>query len=275
MANNPLRKYFRQPKVYVSLPSKGVYNNPGTFAADPENMPIYGMTGMDELLLKTPDALLNGESTVKVIESCCSAIKDAWDLSILDLDLLLVAIRIATYGNVMNVTHTCPACKETNDYDIELGNIIEHYKNAHYENKIVLKDLAIKIRPLNYKQWTAFQLKSFAMQRQLAQAMTLEDEEAKTRIVNELFEQLTYTQKDMMIEQIDTVEVPEGSVDQQEYITEWVTNSEQSVFEAIKKQIEINRLAWEIPAVSATCPECNAENKIAITMDQSSFFVRA
>ena len=76
MSNNPLQQYFRQPKVFITLPSHGVYNKPGTITGSFENMPIFGMTGMDEILLKTPDALLTGESTVKVIQSCCPNIVD-------------------------------------------------------------------------------------------------------------------------------------------------------------------------------------------------------
>jgi hypothetical protein len=78
--NNPLRQYFRQPAIYIKLPSGGKYY--ADSAIDfPVNgdIPVFPMTVKDELTLKTPDALLSGESTVKVIESCCATIKDAWD----------------------------------------------------------------------------------------------------------------------------------------------------------------------------------------------------
>jgi hypothetical protein len=151
MANNPLKKYFRQPKVYVKLPSKGIFNQPGSLNGDPDNVSIYGMTGMDEILIKTPDALYSGETTVKVIESCCPAIKNGWDVSNLDVDLILTAIRIATFGNLMEVEHVCPGCKTTNDYTLELSKLIDHYTNCKFENKIVLKDLVIKINELGEK----------------------------------------------------------------------------------------------------------------------------
>jgi hypothetical protein len=34
------------------------------------------MTAKDELMFKTPDALLNGQSTVEVVKSCIPAIQD-------------------------------------------------------------------------------------------------------------------------------------------------------------------------------------------------------
>ena len=75
--SNPLQQFFRQPKIYISLPSKGVYYPPGVFQGDYSNVPIMSMTGMDEIIMKTPDALFNGEAAYKVIESCCPFIKNA------------------------------------------------------------------------------------------------------------------------------------------------------------------------------------------------------
>jgi hypothetical protein len=53
MANNPLQQYFRQPKIFINLPSQGVYNKPGSIQGEVSNMPVFGMTGMDEILMKT------------------------------------------------------------------------------------------------------------------------------------------------------------------------------------------------------------------------------
>lgn len=275
MANNPLKKYFRQPKVYINLPSKGIYNKPGTLSGDPERMPVFGMTGMDEILMKTPDALLNGEATVKVIESCCPIIQDGWDVCLLDLDAILTAIRIATQGNTMTVAHRCEKCEEYNDYDIELGTVVEHYNKCQYDNKIVLKDLTIKIQPLSYKQWTEFQLKNFQLQRQLKQILDLTDEEQQSKLVAEMYTKLTEIQKEAIFLQIATVDTGDQVVEEREYISEWLTNSDKSIFDAVKDLVEKNRLTWEIPKMVATCDSCGAENHVPVAMDQSNFFDKA
>jgi hypothetical protein len=275
MANNPLKKYFRQPKVYIKLPSKGVYNSAGTLNSDPDNVAVFGMTGMDEILMKTPDALLSGEATVKVIESCCPAIEDGWELCLLDLDPILTAIRIATQGNTMSVTHQCDECKEISDYDIELGNVVEHYNKCEYDNKIVLKDLSIKIRPLTYKQWTVFQLKNFQLQRQLKQILDITDQEQQGKLINSMYEQLTTVQTEAIFLQIASVDTGDQVVEEREFITEWLSNCEKNIFDAVKNKIEKNRQAWEIPKLTVKCESCKAENAIEITMDQSSFFVKA
>ena len=275
MANNPLKKYFRQPKIYVDLPSKGMFNKPGTLTSDPAKLPIFGMTGMDEIIVKTPDALLNGEATVKVVESCCPAIADAWDLSLLDLDLMLVAIRIATHGNTMTVTHTCASCQAINDYDIDLGNIVQHFAQCHYDNEIVLDEVSLTLKPLNYRQWNEFQIKNFGIQRKLNQTLQLENEEEQSKLMSDLFNQVSVIQTEMIFAQIDSVKTQEGIVTQREFIREWLENSDAEIFDVVRKQVEKNRLAWQIPKVDAECPECKAHNDLIVEMDQANFFASA
>ena len=105
--NNPLQKYFRQPKVFISLPSKGLFYPEGALQGDHNNAPIFGMTGMDEIIFKTPDALFNGEATVKVVESCCPYIKDAKDMPSIDVDALLVA---GTYTHMPSMQYRKRIC---------------------------------------------------------------------------------------------------------------------------------------------------------------------
>jgi len=274
MATNPLQKYFRQPKIYVSLPSKGVYNEPGSIDKT-ENMPVYSMTGMDEILLKTPDALLNGEATVKIIESCCPSIKNAWELSNLDLDLILTAIRIATYGEEMSITYTCASCSSQSDYDVDVKTFVEHFDKCHYQNVVKLGDISIKLKPLNYKEITDYNLKNFTLQRQLAQGLENNTDEEQQKLVNDLFNQLADIQADVYLQGIESVEVPEGVVDRQEFIKEWLANSESSVYEAIKNQIDLNRKNWRLPPNSVVCPDCGADGQFDIDLDQAGFFVRA
>jgi hypothetical protein len=272
MANNPLKKYFRQPKVYIDLPSKGMYNQPGTLNSDPTKMPVFGMTGMDELLFKTPDALLNGEATAKVIESCCPSITNGWDLSLLDLELVLTAIRIATHGNTMTVGHTCSSCSAVSDYDIDLSNIVQHYASCVYDNTVVMKNFSIKIAPLNYKTWTELQMKNFVIQRQLTQAVAMTDEKEQVKHMTSLFDQVSQVQKEMMLAQVEAVVTQEGTVDQREFIREFLDNSDAAVFDIIRAQVEKNKQAWQIPKIAVNCVECNASNEIVLEMDQVAFF---
>jgi len=97
-----LSRYIRQPQIYITLPSGGKYWPAGSLEM-PINgeIPVLSMSSYDELVLKTPDALMNGQSVVDIIQSCIRNIKDAWAMPVVDLDYCLIAIRIASYGESM------------------------------------------------------------------------------------------------------------------------------------------------------------------------------
>jgi hypothetical protein len=275
MANNPLQQYFRQPKVFLSLPSNGIYNAEGAITGDPSNLPVFGMTGMDEILLKTPDALLTGESTVRVMQSCCPSITDAWNVSNLDVDALLVAIRIATYGNEMNITHICSSCTTDNTYDIDVSKFLDHFAQCKFDPTVVVNDLSIRIKPLNYKQVTEFNLENFTLQKRLFQISELPESDEKTKLLSELYNDLGILQNNVMLTGIEQVETPGGVVTEHAYIKEWIENSDKKIFDAVRKQVNINNEAWQLPDTVVKCEACGAENKITINLDQSSFFANA
>jgi predicted P-loop ATPase/GTPase len=270
---NPLQKYFRQPKVYIKLPSGGLYSKPGTFSGDVSHMPIYGMTGMDEIILKTPDALLSGESTVAVMQSCCPVIKDPWEVSVIDIMMVLTAIRIATFGNEMTIEHTC-SCGAENEYEVDLNKVIEHYMKCVYNNSVDVGEITIKLQPLTYKQSTEFNLKNFQLQQRMAQAEVLEEVERQP-IINELFKELADTQTEIFKQAIESVEMGNQVVTERKYINEWLENCDKAVFDAIKKQNLMNNKTWEIPRFPVKCDACGTEVALSVDLDESNFFVQA
>ena len=112
---NPLAKHFRRPAIYFKLPSNGRYW-PEDSLEMPANgeIPVFPMTNADEITLKTPDALMNGEGMAAMLASCCPSIKDPWVIPSTDINALLVAARIASYGHNMEFETKCPNCGNYN-----------------------------------------------------------------------------------------------------------------------------------------------------------------
>ena len=110
--SNPLNKYFRQPSVYIKLPSDLGYSKDVIDMTSTTELPVSPMTAMDEIKFKTPDALMNGQGVVDVIQSCIPNIKNAWEIVSYDLDTVFIGIRIATYGETMDITYTVPNTTE-------------------------------------------------------------------------------------------------------------------------------------------------------------------
>ena len=130
--NNPLNQYFRQPAIYIKLPSGGNYYPPGAIEmTQTGDIPVLPMTAIDEITYRTPDALFSGQAVVNVIQSCIPNIKDAWAIPSVDIDTILVAIRIATYGHNMEFATTCPKMDSyepnNNHYFKSLTNFTENF----------------------------------------------------------------------------------------------------------------------------------------------------
>ncbi len=275
MASNPLQKYFRQPKIFISLPSQGIYNLSGAIEGDVNKLAVYGMTGMDEIILKTADALLSGESTARVVRSCCPEIADPWDISMLDMDLILTAIRIATYGNELDSTRLCNNCGAENTYSINLSEIIEFYSQCFYNNNVKVGDLTVTIRPLTYKQSSDFSVKNFELQQRLAQINVLQDEVERRDSSKKLLESLSAMRYEIFSATIESVAIGTTVVTDRQHIQEWLSNADKDVTDAINKHIEKVKLAWTPPPQTTVCESCQHQEDVFIELDQSNFFVGA
>lgn len=275
MSQNPLQKYFRQPKVYISLPSKGLYYPPGALEGDYNNVPIFAMTGMDEIIMKTPDALFNGEATVKVIESCCPYIKDASVMPSIDVDSLLIAIKIATYGSTLTIERTCTNCGALNNYEFDLGMFLDMLKSNTFNSEIILNDeISVKIRPVEYKILTELSIENFKLQKHLYQVIDLPEEESRPHIT-EIYKNLADLEFRLFLESIESVRAGNELVTNRDNISEWLRNSDREITNTLKKSLEKNKEKWEIPAQKVLCTECNTEAEVNIALDQSNFFGRS
>jgi hypothetical protein len=270
--NNPLQKYFRQPKIYISLPSKGLYYERGVLGGDYNNVPIFAMSGMDEIIFKTPDALFSGEATAKVIESCCPYIKDGRKVPGVDVDALMVAIRIATFGSELNVAHTCKECASENEFEIQLSPLLDYFNSLKFTNTIQINDdISIKIRPLQYDEMNHFSMENFRLQRTLFQSSEMKEEE-RGKVIDQIYKELSELQLQLFLTSIESVNLPDVQVTDKTFIEEWLRNAERDIYAQVKSKLEENKAAWDIPKQHIKCNECGHEDDITVTLDQSSFF---
>lgn len=269
--NNPLQKYFRQPKLFIPLPSKGLFYEDGVLSGDTSNVPIFGMTGMDEIIMKTPDALFSGEATVKLIQSCCPYILDAHKISSLDVDALLIAIRIATFGELMPVSTKCRNCGEENEFDIDLSNALSHYADLKFNNVIHLDDLTITLKPLTYQDMSIFNIENFKLQKMLSQLDNVSVEDRQQHF-DAIYEKLADIQAQVFLTSIESITTPNEVVTDRIHITEWLANTVKSNYKIIKDRLEENKETWAMPKNKIKCADCGHEDSIEVSLDQSSFF---
>lgn len=271
---NPLASFYRQPKIYVTLPSKGRFYPEGALdVSSNEQYPVYAMTAKDELLFKTPDALLSGQSTVELIKSCIPAVLDPWAMPSIDVDFALIAIRIATYGDKMEVGCNCPHCNAENSYDINLTGWFEVFSNFQYHDLINVDPLLVHIRPYSYREMTKTSIKTMEQQRifQIVNDDQLSDEEKLERF-GKSFIKLTELTVDVIADCITKIETPEGSVTDRAMIKDFINNCAKDMFDTIQKHVISMKDQIEFKAQDVECGECHQHFSLPITMDQANFF---
>jgi len=277
---NPLSKYFRQPKVYISLPSQGKYYPPGSLEVNENNeYPVFAMTGKDEMTIKTPDALLNGQATVDVIQSCVPAIKNGWLIPSLDVDAILIAIRIATYGEKMDITTKTPVTGEEKDFEVDLKVMLDQVSQNEFNDVLTYQDLTIRMRPLSYKEFTEVNLKTFEEQRIFAtiEDSGLDDGEKLARF-SQSFAKLTDLTFGSVERAISSIVVGDQEVTDRQHIAEFVSNADKSLFETIQEHLtnEKNKFELKPLVIDATEEELaqgvSATYEVPITFDSSNFF---
>jgi hypothetical protein len=271
---NPLAGFYRQPKIYITLPSKGKFYPAGALdVSSNEQYPVYAMTAKDELMFKTPDALLSGQSTVDLIKSCIPSILDPWLMPSIDLDFALIAIRIATYGDKMEVGSNCPHCNAENSYDVDLTAWFGIFDNFVYRDTVNIDPLLIHIRPYSYKEITKTAIKTMEQQRifQIINDDTISDEEKLDRF-GKSFVKLTELTVDVIAECITKIDTPDGSETDKLMIKEFINNCSKDVFEGIATHVTSMKDQIEFKAQDVECSECKAHFNLPITMDQANFF---
>jgi hypothetical protein len=271
---NPLANYYRQPKIYVKLPSNGKFYPPNALdISETGEYAVYAMTAKDELMLKTPDALMNGQSTVEVIKSCVPAIQNPWQMPNIDLDAVLIAIRIATYGEKMDIGVNCPSCGHTNQYEIDLVSYLQTMTGFVYESLIDAEPLKIYIRPFTYKEVTKTAIKALEQEKifSIINNDAMSDEQ-KIEEFSLSFAKLTDLTVGLVTESIERIVTPEGEVTDRKLIDDFIKNAPKEIYQSIQERLDTLKKKLEIQNQEVKCGECEHEFSASVTFDQSNFF---
>lgn len=272
--NNPLTRHFRQPAIYLTLPSKGQHYPPGAIEM-PANgeLPVLPMTAVDEITSRTPDALFNGSAVVDIIKSCVPSIKEPWTVPSTDLNPILVAIRLASYGHKMEISSTCPACNHDHDFEIDLRYVMDSFVTVDFSTPLVIGDLTLRFVPLTYKQLNENSKFQFEDQK-LMQSIGSTDlaEEEKMKLLGDNFRKITQATIHTISQGIQSIQTPEGIVMEQEYIEEFLKNCEKSVFNRIRDHALNLKQASEIKPLGIECVNCHHQYQQEFSIDMTNFF---
>ena len=273
---NPLSGYFRQPSIYIKLPSKGRWWNDGALNMPAiGEIPVFPMSLNDEIMLKTPDALMNGQGIVSVIQSCIPNITNAWDMPSIDVDTVLIALRIASFGNNMEFNSTCPHCKEENTHEVDLTVQLQSINIPDYSEAIPVKDLKIKLKPQSYFHLNRGENVRFEEER-LVNALNMPAAtpiEEKATLLEDSMKRLAAIGIKAITNSTEYIEINgDQRVSEEKFITEFYQQVDAYVVHQVQDRLAAIADAAKLQPLTLQCNECSKQYKIDLTFDYSSFF---
>lgn len=275
---NPLSGYFRSPKMYTQIPSMGKYYDEDVIEWPETNeLAIFPMTAKDEMIMKNPDALLNGEAVAQVIVSCVPAVKKPRSLIGNDIDTLLVAVQAATYGDEVTVEGKCPKCQADVSGVASIEDALDSMKTIDQEYSFeTALGLTVKVRPFTYDSTVKAGIANFKTTRSLQSLSTITDEMDQLKAFNDNFVQIAALNFDLIVDSVASVSgtTPDGEefvVTDSKSIREFLENCESTVGKSIEEKItEINAIGIN-KKFNLQCEECQEVFEKEIAFDPVNF----
>ena len=276
--NNPLQQYFKVPKLYVKLPSQYQFYDPADvdMSANQE-VAVYALSARDQILLKTPDALLNGETLIQIMSNCVPGIRHVQQLVEPDINTLLLAIKIATQGNKAEWNVSCPNCQKEQTFEINLTEIIEQQSFMEEDPSVSLNDnLIVKVKPFNFEQRNLTLINE--IEESQAVKLMQEDQTLNTEQQAKQIAQIVSNMTDRLFQlvaksvlSVTIVQTGQVVTDPQ-HIQEFVMNLTKYQADAITEKVkDLNRTGIS-PNQKFVCSSCNHAWDHDLDFDPLSFF---
>lgn len=274
--SNPLKQFFRQFKMYLKIPSGTSYYKPGIIEfTDKGEIGILPMTGQDEMTLKNPDALLNGEALIEVLTSCVPAVKQPRALLTNDIDALITAIRYATYNDSLETDLKCPKCGHDNNFKLDLQYALDNMTELEPEYVINLDSgLSVFVRPYAFPELLKAlhaQFEQTKMKRAFENS-DMEDKK-KSELLTKSFKELAIIKFDLMTAGVvKVVNESQGiNVTEPKFIREFLQNIDKKSADKVGDLIdEINQIGIK-RSFTAKCEKCNHEWESDIDFNPVNF----
>jgi hypothetical protein len=200
-------------------------------------------------------------------------ILNAWASPAVDINAILVAIRIASYGHEMAFGTQCPACQTEEEYQLDLRTVLAQLDSPDFSKTIRHGDMEIFFRPITYKNQTDTNQTQFEEQRTIQQipGSDLPDEE-KIAKLNQALRKITELTIQALKHSIAGIRTPDTVVVDPAFIQEFLNNCDRKLFNIIRDHVIELRTASELKPLHLKCNNCEHQYDQPLTLDQANFF---
>jgi hypothetical protein len=284
MPVNPLQGYFKQPSLYIKLPSQNFWYGDDDIKFDNDGeLAIYPMSAIDEIMINTPDAILNGTTLENIVKNCVPGIINAKKIVIPDLEAIFLAIKKASTNKngIYEFEEKCPKCNAENSFDINLTVLIDSMTSIELSDSIITLDdnLIIYVKPYTLEMRQLYTKKEIEEQRLIKQLDIQNqniDDIDKAKIISDSINRITQMTFELVAQSIIKIEiiVNKEIVTDQSFINEWLSSISKTQADQIINTVVALNSTGVNKKLNAICSECNHTWKTELELDPTSFFGR-
>ena len=281
MTDKPsLKDFYRSPKIYIELPSGGKFYDEDIIEW-PENneLPVYAMTPKDDMIVRNPDALLNGDAVIQLVKSCVPSIKKPEEIIAPDMELILVAIRAASEKDrTVTIDQNCPKCEHENSFSLDLSVAVQDFESIADLSEFTLSNgLTIGVKPANYI-YSIQTAKSMIEQANILgrlQSGEFDDENNRIKAIGSAFNQLAQFNYGVLVNSVKYIKIPDSDqiVNDYEQILEFIDNVEAKIGKEIDNAVSSINNGGINKIHKTACEECEHEYDIPVDFDPVTFFL--
>lgn len=258
--SNPLIERIKIPGMSFRIPSLGVFYDKTILDSENGEVHVFPLMAIDELLIRNPDKILNGQAVEEIFSHCIPEVKNTKRLLAKDVDYLMLAIRRVSYGPTMDVTyaHTCENAK-THDYTFNIENAIQATTSLDptsvaSNQQITLENgQIVKVVPIRCDY-------------------NLEILQLANDMIGKKGKELEDIQKRLFGSTANIIESVDGITDQTQ-IREWLSRIPTSWYKQITKAIEDLSKWGTTASVKTQCQDCNEDIEINVPINPVNFFM--
>lgn len=289
LTKRSLNDFKRRETVFITLPSKGLPYPPGSIHLSPNGeIGVKPMTTADQITLSNPEALISGDASVKIFESCAPNVTYPETLYGSDVEAIYAAIRLATFGENTDIDITCPECGHHHNFEMPIRYSLDNMKFLPENPKAIItvpdedgdQLLEVYVRPYTMTEVTQDSNIKFreakTAQLLFASDENLEDPTKKSEFfqsIQEIARELVKLVSSCVVRIVDPATGDEFDVDDKAMIHDWINGLPAKEAEKITSLVnDLNTKFGIKKDIDATCEKCEHKWSTAINFDPAGFF---
>lgn len=284
------------PPVEIALPTKGMFYPKGVLGenTDPQHIEVGTLGIMDEFKYRDPFLLVSGKAISYLIHHICGdQVVLPEELCEIDVETILLASRIASYGPSLKLNHICPRMKQEDGKDVpcqhenilvlDLHEFILRYgpieEETRFEVMLPRVGQTVYLRPTPYRTTIEVMRNVMGNRKRLETLQEHQDEFIMDPILFHQYEDLLTLSADLQIQTlldcIWAVRTKSGiMVEDPQEIMAWIFELPKSDHDVISKRIsELTDEFRKISIVKYTCAGCGGENEFNLQMNSEILFL--